>query len=1019
MAEIDTNLYSRVIGTYGMEMMSRLIKLKVFIHGLRGVGIETAKNLALAGPNTIVIHDDAIVELRDLGSNFYLTPEDVGRRRGEATQAKLQELNPQVKVILHTGEITEQFLSEFHVVFFSETDNATLVRFDNFCRTHNPVIGFISCENWGAAGYGFVDFGDEFCCFDRDGENTRSFIISNITVGNPGIVTVHEEKRHTYQDGDSVIFKEVQGMTEINRLDPVQIKFISPFSFSVGDTSSFSPYTREGIVDQVKVPNKFKFRSYEETLKNPSAVEPLVVSDLGKFGRPEQLHIVSLAIRQFQAENGHLPEMLNSAHADRVLELAININAAAKDSNGLSVENIDDSVARNVALYARAQVSPIASFWGGIMAQEILKFTGKYTPIQQWLHIDFFEILAEGVDRSPRGTRYDDQIALIGRETHDKIAASQSFLVGAGALGCEFLKLYSLMGVSSNGGQIVCTDDDAIEISNLSRQFLFRREDVSHSKSDRACIAARKMNPEVNVIAKQDRVSPENESIFNDDFWNSRNFVTNAVDNVNARLYVDSRCVWYEKPLLESGTLGTKANVQVCLPHKTQSYGDSQDPPEESIPMCTLKNFPHAIEHCIEWAKDEFHGTFTDGPQEVNKYFENPIHYLASLGSAGNETVQKDKLEKIRLFISVMKRASFEECIKIARQMLQDQFHNNISQLLHNFPIDYTTKDGTPFWSGPKRAPTPCIFDINDEVHLEYIVAASNLLAFNLGLQENRDRNYIKQVAQAIEVSPFAPKSVAIQVEENQTVIPGADDQQILSALIQEMKVVDDEVKGRQVHPAIFEKDNDNNFHIDFITQAANLRARNYKIGETDKQKTKMIAGKIIPAIATTTAMIAGAVAVELYKLHIHTEMEKFRNIFVNLGVSLIVMSEPQPPVCTKSKDYDPIVMGPVKAYPEGFSTWVKLVVDGPCTLGEFIEKIKQQHKLKVNILSCGKTCMYNGYLPKNKHGDRLPKLVHELYQEVSGTTIIPGRRYLAIEVSCEGLDDGSDYAIPVIKYTF
>ena len=1020
MADIDTNLYSRQIGTFGMEMMGKLIKLKVFIHGLRGVGVETAKNLILAGPNTVTLHDDGIVDQRDLASNFYLTQEDVGNRsRGQTCTTKLQELNPHVKVNLYEGEITEELLAGFHVVFFTDTDRESLARFNNFCRTRETPIGFLSCESWGAAGYGFVDYGDEFLSFDKDGENNRSFIISNITTGNPGIVTVHEEKRHTYQDGDFVVFKEVQGMPEINGLDPVEIKFVSPFSFSIGDTSAFSAYTREGIVEQVKVPTKFHFKSYEETFRNPSSVHQLVVSDLGKFGRPEQLHIAHSALRTFQQEHQGLPELLNAEHAEEVVRNARTINAASKDAGDLFVDELDEDVVRKVALYARAQVSPIASFWGGIMAQEIVKFTGKYTPIQQWLHIDFFEILAEGVDRTPRGNRYDDQIALIGRETHDKLAASKSFLVGAGALGCEFLKLYALMGVSSNGGQIVCTDDDSIEISNLNRQFLFRVADVSHSKSERACIAARRMNPEIEVIARINRVSPENEIIFDDAFWNSRDFVTNAVDNVNARLYVDSRCVWYEKPLLESGTLGTKANVQICIPHKTQSYGDSQDPPEESIPMCTLKNFPHAIEHCIEWAKDEFHGTFTDGPQEVNKYFDNPLHYLASLGSAGNSTVQKDKLEKIKLFISVMKRASFDECIKIARQMLQDQFHNNIAQLLHNFPADYATKDGTLFWSGPKRAPTPCEFDINDETHLEYVVAAANLLAFNLGLPRNTDRDYIRGVVSAVEVRPFVPKSVSIQVEENQTVIPGADDEQILSVLLQEMRVVDEEVKGRQVHPAVFEKDDDSNFHIDFITQAANLRARNYKIGEADKQKTKMIAGKIIPAIATTTAMIAGAVGVELYKLHIHSDIEKFRNSFVNLGVSLIVMSEPQTPICTKSKDYDPIVMGPVKAYPEGFSTWVKLAVDGPCTLGEFIEKIRVQHKLKVNIVSCGKTCMYNGYLPKNKHGDRLPKLVHELYEEVSGTKIIQGRRYLAIEISCEGEEDGADYAIPVIKYTF
>ena len=86
-------------------------------------------------------------------------------------------------------------------------------------------------------------------------------------------------------------------------------------------------------------------------------------------------------------------------------------------------------------------------------------------------------------------------------------------------------------------------------------------------------------------------------------------------------------------------------------------------------------------------------------------------------------------------------------------------------------------------------------------------------------------------------------------------------------------------VPSDSIQPADFEKDDDENFHIDFINACANLRARNYKITESDRNKTKMIAGKIIPAIATTTAMITGVVSNEIYK---YTQgfdnIEKFKN---------------------------------------------------------------------------------------------------------------------------------------------
>ena len=85
-------------------------------------------------------------------------------------------------------------------------------------------------------------------------------------------------------------------------------------------------------------------------------------------------------------------------------------------------------------------------------------------------------------------------------------------------------------------------------------------------------------------------------------------------------------------PLLESGTLGTKGNTQVVIPDVTESYSSSHDPPEKAIPICTLKNFPNQIEHTLQWARDQFEGTFTNVSRFLNLYCTNHIKHIIVFG---------------------------------------------------------------------------------------------------------------------------------------------------------------------------------------------------------------------------------------------------------------------------------------------------------------------------------------------------------------------------------------------------
>jgi ubiquitin-activating enzyme E1 len=234
---------------------------------------------------------------------------------------------------------------------------------------------------------------------------------------------------------------------------------------------------------------------------------------------------------------------------------------------------------------------------------------------------------------------------------------------------------------------------------------------------------------------------------------------------------------------------------------------------------------------------------------------------------------------------------------------------------------------------------------------------------------------------------------------------PGMNDEEDIKNLVEQLTQLKLSVPTDKIAAADFEKDDDSNYHIAFITASSNLRARNYKIGEADFHKTKLIAGKIIPAIATTTAMITGTVTNEIFKfVQGFEKLEQFKNAFINLAVSLFLFSEPDEVKRTKSKEYDPIMCGPIRAIPEGYTIFDKVVINkGPLTFQAFIDHFKTTMNLDVSMITCGNVALFNAYMPGNKHGPRLPTSIEKTYEEIANEPV--ARNYLVLEIG--GSDAG------------
>ncbi len=602
--QIDESLYSRQLLVLGAQAMQSMARARVFLSGLGGLGVEIAKNVILGGVLSFTCHDTTVCAEGDL--NFFVAPADVGRNRAEVSCAQLAELNPYVDMDWSSEPLAaaalDRLLAPYALVVLTEAPLQLCVTVDAWCRARG--VKFIAAQVQGAFCWSFVDVGPKHEVHDVNGEAVAEIKLLSVAAaaaagesGGGWLVKTLESEPHDLQEGDVVSLGGGQARV---------VRVVKSDQFVLDQM----PGGGGGGGGGASAPREFVKQKQLVTVQHASLAESLagkpklVGSDFAKSASAGSLFLAQLAVDQFrQQHDGAPPRPWNQEDAAAVVALArARLPFAVEDSlfGELAVAELDEGLVRAVAHTAAGCLHPLCAFLGGSVAQEAQKaLSGKFMPQNQWALFEAREVLASqspafdpAAFRAGKPSRSEALRVCCGDAVVQQLADTSLFMIGVGAIGCELMKNFAMLGVASGGGAaatVHITDSDLIEKSNLNRQFLFRPGDISRPKSETAARVIARMNPEMRVVAALDKVGPESETKYSDAFFEGIDVVVNALDNVQARQYVDSRCVALGRPLLESGTLGTKGHVQVIVPHLTTSYTDNRDPPGKDIPFCTLK----------------------------------------------------------------------------------------------------------------------------------------------------------------------------------------------------------------------------------------------------------------------------------------------------------------------------------------------------------------------------------------------------------------------------------------------
>ena len=755
--------------------------------------------------------------------------------------------------------------------------------------------------------------------------------------------------------GDFVSFKDVKGMTELNDTPPRPIRVINKTKFTIEDTTKFQEFTGVGIVEEVKVPRPAIFKPlseainviyYEDVIEDylnedsylgstasKMSNEPLI-DDLGiisniktsqdniiineekKENIPwikmfyaefeneslknlsnEKMHLAFLALHEYFNIHQDLPNFNKIKENKECIDISLKILSKAKEEGfrwAINLCKIDKPFLDNVFKFCKFKFTPFTNYLAGIVAQEVIKFTGLYKPISQWVYFNFFNLLNISkvndiiekrnlTEENDKENNIEPNILNIFNEIYnEQIKDVNILIIGFNDISYEMIKLFIILGLLDN-------KENKIKIVlNNKYDIKEKLEELKH------------LGKKVDIPIIQEKLDLNDNNINNNylkkDWWINSNIIIDTLpfdSNGKEKISLIKNSKENKKILISLNYSKYSANSEIFLPEiKSDNYiiEETPKPQEEKNEIKIVDDYNDeedydkyknicTLDEALNWSRNYFQDNFikyikylielinkSHSESDMNKYIDNILSIEKE-----NEKDFDISIKLIKIFkklVTFKLGMNYETIVFYSMEIFEELFSKSAQKLLLKYPSDLLLKNtNKKFWSGARKEPKQIIFDINNEEHFQLVYCMTYFFCQILKLPDIK--NKMKNIKQIME--KYEPKKPDSNVKKMKLKEYSYIEK---FSLIQFLKSTSQDNLDFQQLELNLENNNENfdslekmNLQLKFIILAANIKLSIFGLNQSNINESisKILKiNEVHPSLAST---IAGITVMQLYNL--------------------------------------------------------------------------------------------------------------------------------------------------------